>query len=408
MTVVPQSASIVGVTEGGDTAAGMRAIVSELSEQFFERSEVTRMLVVAMLARQHSLVLGPPGTAKSDLARELTSRIDGARIWEILLSRFTTPTKMFGPIDIGALAREGRYTQLFDGRATTAHIAFMDEIFKCGPALNDALAYLNERLYHPEGGGAPISCPLISAVCASNELPDSEEMAAIYDRLLVRLQVGYLADIGNFAGLMRSAVVVGAPPPRTTVSLAALSDAVANQVPRIEVPDGAVDTLCKLRTSLRRQQIIASDRRWKASVRLLQASAWLAGRAAVDEHDLQTLAHVLWESPTHRATVEREVLQVVNPHAGEALTLVDGIDEIAAKLDSMVGQSFEALSKWATKEGNPKLNKAGTRLAELRQESELAGRSTTVIDQALARQWEVQTRVLVEALGVSASAASRR
>jgi MoxR-like ATPase len=406
MTVMSQG-SALGLSEGGDTAAQMRAIVSELSEQFWERSEVSRMLVVAMLARQHSLVLGPPGTAKSELARELTSRVEGARMWEILLSRFTAPTSMFGPIDVAALATEGRYTQIFDGRATTAHVAFVDEIFKCSPAaLNAMLAYLNERLYHPEGGGDPIHCPLISAVCASNELPDSEETGAIYDRLLVRLQVGYLADPSNFAALMRSAAVAAAPVTRTTVSLAALSDAVANQVPRIQVPDGAVDVVCQLRTSLRRQGVIASDRRWKAAVRLLQASAWLAGRVAIDEQDLQTLAHVLWESPTHRSMVEREVLQIVNPHGREALEITDGLDELAAELDSKAGQSFAALSEWATKEANTKLRKAGRKLAELRQESVLAGRSTEVIDRALARQREVQTRVLVEALDVSPSVAS--
>jgi MoxR-like ATPase len=408
MTVTPQAAGALGSIEGGDTAARMRAIVSELSEQFLERSEVARMLVVAMLARQHSLVLGPPGTAKSELARELTSRIDGARMWEILLSRFTSPTSMFGPIDVAALASEGRYTQVFDGRATTAHVAFVDEIFKCSPAaLNAMLAFLNERLYHPEGGGDPIPCPLISAVCASNELPDSEETGAIYDRLLVRLQVGYLADPSNFAALMRSGVVSAAPVTRTTVALTELADVVTNQVPKVQVPDGAVDAVCQLRISLRRQQIIASDRRWKASIRLLQASAWLAGRSAVGEDDLQTLAHVLWESPTHRSTVEREVLQVVNPRGREAVEIGDALDELAAQLDSMAGQSNESLIRWASKEAMPKIKKAGSKLAELRGESVLAGRSTDAIDRAIARHGEVQGRVLVEVLGVSPSAAGR-
>lgn len=408
ITAAPRAAGAPGPDGGEDVAARLRAVVAELSEQFLERSEVARMLVVAMLSRQHSLVLGPPGTAKSEIARELTSRVDGARMWEILLSRFPAPTAIFGPIDVAALATEGRYTQVFDGRATTAHIAFIDEIFKCSPAaLNSMLALLNERVYHPEGGGDPVPCPLISAVCASNELPDGEETGAIYDRLLVRLQVGYLADPSNFAALMRSAVTDTAPPARTTVTLAELTDVVTAQVPKVRVPDGAVDAVCQLRTSLRRQQVIASDRRWKASVRLLQASAWLAGRTAVGENDLQSLAHVLWESPTHKSTVEREVLQLVNPHAREAVEIGDALDELAAQLDSKAGQSNEALATWATKEAMSKLRKAGTKLAELRQESDAAGRSTEAIDRAIARHAEVQGRVLVEALGVSPSVAGR-
>ncbi len=139
-----------------DTATRLRAIGDELSDRFYERADVVRTLLVTLLAGQHSLVLGPPGTAKSELARELTGRFEGAAYWEILLSKFTAPTRMFGPIDVAALAR-GEYRQVYDGRATTAHIAFIDEIFKCSTAaLNETLGYLNERIYHPESGGEPI------------------------------------------------------------------------------------------------------------------------------------------------------------------------------------------------------------------------------------------------------------
>lgn len=158
--------------DGRETAGRLRAISDELSDRFYERADVVRTLVVTLLAGQHSLVLGPPGTAKSELARELTGRIEGAAYWEILLSKFTAPTRMFGPIDVAALAR-GEYRQVYEGRATTAHVAFIDEIFKCSTAaLNETLGYLNERIYHPESGGEPIRCPLIGAITASNELPE--------------------------------------------------------------------------------------------------------------------------------------------------------------------------------------------------------------------------------------------
>ncbi len=184
----------MGAQDAQDTARRLRAIGDELSDRFYERADVVRTLVVTLLAGQHSLVLGPPGTAKSEMARELTGRIDGASYWEILLSKFTAPTRMFGPIDVAALAR-GEYRQVYDGRATTAHVAFIDEIFKCSTAaLNETLGFLNERIYHPENGGEPIRCPLIGAITASNELPTGEDSAAIYDRLLVRVEVGYLTD----------------------------------------------------------------------------------------------------------------------------------------------------------------------------------------------------------------------
>lgn len=388
---------------GVDTAGQLRAVTGELSDLYFERDDVVRALVVAMLAGQHSLVLGPPGTAKSELARELTGRIEGAELWEILLSKFTAPTRMFGPIDVGALS-QGEYRQVYEGRATTAHIAFMDEIFKCSTAaLNETLAFLNERLYHPENGGAPIRCPLISAITASNELPVGEESAAIYDRLLVRIEVGYLADPSNFAALIRGAVTEPAIPVRTTVSLEQLQSAVTKEVPAVVVPDLVVDAICTLRAALRRQELVASDRRWRQAVRLLQASAYLDGRESVGETDLTVLTHVLWDSPAQRPAVEREVLQMVNPDAREALDLADAIEELEAQLDAKAGQSREALSDWAIKEANTKLARAGKKLVKLRKEAEGSGRSTTAIDRVIGRQRAVHARVLTEALGVDAS-----
>lgn len=404
--VTDTTATAAGITAVAGTAGKLRAIATELGQRFYERDDVARTLVTTVLAGQHSLLLGPPGTAKSELARELTSRITDARYWELLLSKFTDPKRMFGPIDVAALS-QGQYRQVYEGRATQCHIAFLDEIFKCSTAaLNETLALLNERLYHPENGGAPISCPLIAAITASNELPSGEDTAAIYDRLLVRIEVGYLADPSNFAALVRSAVVASAAATRTTVDLAALQYAVSVEVPAIEVPDGIVDAICTLRAGLRRKELIASDRRWRQAVRLLQASAYLDGRPAVSDTDLSILTHVLWDSPAERSTVERAVLELVNPDAGEALDLADAIAELETALDAKAGQSAESLSDWAIKEANPKLKRAGKRLAKMRADATDAGRSTATLDRVLGRQRAVLARVLSEALGVDASALS--
>ncbi|MGW6716132.1 AAA family ATPase [Streptomyces globisporus] len=398
-----QGTDVQGTQDTQDTAEKLRAVRDEMADRFYERAEVVRTLLVALLAGQHSLLLGPPGTAKSEIARELTGRIDGAAYWEILLSKFTAPTRMFGPVDVAALAR-GEYRQVYEGRATTAHVAFIDEIFKCSTAaLNETLGYLNERIYHPESGGQPIHCPLIGAITASNELPAGEDTAAIYDRLLVRIEVGYLADPSNFAALIRSAVSRPEPTVRTTVDLAALQHAVAVEVPAVGVPDSVVDALCSLRAALRRKELVASDRRWRQAVGLLQASAYLDGRATVAERDLLVLTHVLWDSPAQSPTVEREVLHLVNPDAKEALDLADTLDELEAQLDALAGQSREVLSDWVIKQAHNRLAMAGRRLEKLREEATAAGRSTATVDRVTGRQRAVRARVLTEALGMDAA-----
>lgn len=159
-----------------------------------------------------------------------------------------------------------------------------------------------------------------------------------------------------------------------------LQHAATEAVPAVEVPDMIVDAVCTLRAALRRKELVASDRRWRQAVGLLQASAYLDGRPAVAATDLSVLTHVLWDSPAERPAVEREVLQLVNPDAKEALDLADAIEELEAQLDAMAGQSREALSEWVIKKAHNKLAMAGKRLEKLREEAAGAGRSTAAID----------------------------
>jgi MoxR-like ATPase len=353
---------------------------------------------VTILARQHSLLLGPPGAAKSALARELTARFDGANYWEILLSKFVTPPQIFGPIDVAALTARGEYRQIFEGHATDGHIAFVDEVFKCGDgALNSMLSFLNERLYHPDAGGEPVQCNLIAAITASNELAQTDALEALFDRLSVRIEVGYIRDPSNFAAFLRSAVDGRSPKHATTITLADLRDAVWNDVPAVDVPDSVIELICTLRAQLRRQEIIVSDRRWGQAIRLLQASAYLDGRDDVTAEDLVILSHVLWEQVSQRPNVEREVLSLVNPDAREALDLLDAINEAATELDAMSGQSAEKLNAWGLG-ANKNLNRSAKRLTEMKAEATAAGRSTSALDQIIARCREVRDRVYEEAL----------
>jgi MoxR-like ATPase len=244
-------------------------------------------------------------------------------------------------------------------------------------------------VYHPEAGGAPVGCRLIAAITASNELAQTDALEAMFDRLLVRIEVGYIKDPGNFAAFLRSAA--GSPPPAcpATVTLTDLITATQQDVPAVDVPDAVIDAICTLRAQLRRQEITVSDRRWKQAIRLLQASAYLDSRDEVSAEDLVILKDVLWEQISQRANVEREVLTLVNPDAREALDLLDAINEAAAELDAMDGQSAEKLSNWGFT-ANQNLKRAAGRLDDMRDEAAGAGRSTSALNPIIARCCEVR------------------
>lgn len=383
--------------------AGLNAVSDEVGAIYQERDTEIRMIILGLLARQHTLLLGPPGTGKSAIVRELTSRIEsGFRYWEMLLSKFTAPSAIFGPIDVGALA-QGTFRQVLDGHATTAHVAFLDEIFKCSAAaLNSMLAYLNERIYHPESGGAPISCPLVSAVCASNELGEDEATAALYDRLLIRMEVDYLAEADSFDRLLRSAVIPGAgqTPARTTVELADLQQAITCEVPAIDLPATMIEAIRDIRSDLRQREITSSDRRWKQAVRVLQATAWLEGRATVAVDDVAVLTHVLWDVPSNKTTVARVIRGYLSPDDRELADLEDQVARIAAELDRLVDEGEEnVLRNWAV-EKNIELATIAKRISAIRDAAQRDGRILTPYRQAVDRAQRAYTRLLSQALGV--------
>lgn len=181
----PESEPTITNIGPSESAENLKLLEGEINAEILEREDVVRSMVLALIAGDHVLLLGPLGTAKSQLARALCSRIEGATYFYVCLNRASMPDEVFGPAKLSAL-REDRFERNTEGMLPEAEVAFIDEVFKRNSAvLNGMLPILNEGIY--KNGAEVTAVPLRMAVCASNEMPaEREELAALYDRLLVR------------------------------------------------------------------------------------------------------------------------------------------------------------------------------------------------------------------------------
>ena len=278
----------------------VRKIRDLLTTGLVERDVAVRLALLAALSGEHLLLVGPPGTAKSFVARRLRLAFAGASYFERLLTRFSVPEELFGPLSIKGL-EEDRYERLTASYLPTASIAFLDEIFKANSAiLNALLTLLNEREF--DNGDRREKTPLTAVIGASNELPEGEELDALFDRFLLRLQVDPVSKDG-FPELLK---LRDGPPPVLPEALRLTEDDLASvqaAAGDVRVPDDVLALLCDLRDWCAAEEIPVSDRRWRKVVKLLQTSAWTNAREAVSVWDCWLLQHCLWSDAVDREKV---------------------------------------------------------------------------------------------------------
>jgi MoxR-like ATPase len=319
--------------------ARLAELARTLERAFLGKEEVIRLLLVSVVAGEHAVLIGPPGTAKSALVR-LFSRLLDAKYFEYLLTRFTEPNEIFGPVDIAAF-REGRYERRIEGMLPEAEIVFLDEVFKSNSAiLNALLTLLNERRY--SSGGRVIRCPLLSAFGASNEVPADESLTAVFDRFLLRIRSENL-DAYHFQellqrGLANEALSMSDAPVRplaTAAELVALHRAFAA---RLTFTEEFLSHYKGLVFQIRAEGITLSDRRVVKLLKLFAASAYLDGRAKPDASDFFVLKHV-WNNEDQAPILEAIVTPVLEAHYREhpnlrrASALGVGIEGFAAEID---------------------------------------------------------------------------
>lgn len=279
--------------------ARLRAQIEALENGLLERETAVRLVLLAALAGEHVLLIGPPGTAKSELARRLHGVLASGRYFERLLTRFSTPEELFGPLSLKAL-EDDRFERLTDAYLPTASIAFLDEVFKANSAiLNALLTLLNEREF--DNGSQRLHVPLISVIGATNEVPGEDALMAFYDRFLLRVPVTPVSDTAFGALLqLEGRAPVGPAEQWQPDELAALLEARAG----VALPETVQAHLAALRLRLKAQDIAVSDRRWRQLVGLLRSAAHTDGRGSIDELDLWLAPYALAQQPAQVADIE--------------------------------------------------------------------------------------------------------
>ena len=352
-----------------------KLLLQEMNRGIYEKNTEISLSLLAALAGESVILLGPPGVAKSMVARQLKTAFRDAQSFEYLMSRFSTPDEIFGPVSIQKLKTSDTYERAVEGYLPTADVVFLDEIWKAGPAIqNTLLTVINEKIFR--NGNREMHLPLKLLVAASNELPaKGEGLEALWDRFVIRIESRPIKLEKNFRAMLLeshadfsgSTGVLGHADFSRSTGVSGHADSADNadfsgsmgksgstdfsdlkitaeeyaewaeKICKIGVKEEVLDAISAIRKSLRavnvdeaaeRRNIYVSDRRWKNIVRLLRTSAFMQDREEVDICDLLPIYHCLWQEPEERDAIRCIVIRALfSPFAEKLVEMKNALAE---------------------------------------------------------------------------------
>jgi len=309
----------------------IKKLLNQLNTGIYEKEEVMALALLSSIAGESIFLLGPPGVAKSLIARRLKYAYKDAKVFEYLMSRFSTPDEIFGPVSISELKKD-KYVRIVKNYLPDAEVVFLDEIWKAGPSIQNALlTILNEKKFR--NGEKEFDVPMKALISASNELPNREEakkqgqsLEALWDRFLVRFEVKGIKEQENFEKMITMPYIsAGEEDAKLKKIIEQLSDDKEwnQKINDIKVPENVLNVIQVIIKKIAvenekddnkgkiEKQISVSDRRWRKIVRLMRTSAFLNDREEVDLMDCFLIKHCIWDEEGQRDRVRLIVSEAI-------------------------------------------------------------------------------------------------